>query len=112
MSSRCGLLVGGTGLYHRAAIDSLDLAGRGQRSGGDSKRSRHRSTPSLSPLVELDPVAAVGWNRPTLDVVRALEVIEGSGGCSHHLVVGLTSIQTVKSIKLACAGLRGARNAN
>ena len=80
--SRCGLLVGGTGLYHRAAIDGLDLA-------GSWPEIRYRleaeadaeGTPSLHRLlVKLDPVAASRMEPTnTRRVVRALEVIEGSG---------------------------------
>jgi len=82
MASRCGLLVGGTGLYHRAAIDGLDLAGSWpeirQRLEAEADAE---GTPSLHRvLVELDPVAASRME-PTNSrrVVRALEVIEGSG---------------------------------
>ena len=80
--SRCGLLVGGTGLYHRAAIDGLDLAGSWpeirQRLEAEADAE---GTPSLHRLlVELDPVAASRMEPTnTRRVVRALEVIEGSG---------------------------------
>ena len=82
MSSRFGLLVGGTGLYHRAAIDGLNLAGSWpeirQRLEAEADAE---GTPSLHHrLVELDPVAASRMEPPiTRRVVRALEVIEGSG---------------------------------
>ncbi len=82
MSSRFGLLVGGTGLYHRAAIDGLDLAGSWpeirQRLEAEANAE---GTPSLHQrLVELDPVAASRMEPTnTRRVVRALEVIEGSG---------------------------------
>ena len=82
MSSRFGLLVGGTGLYHRAAIDGLDLAGSWpeirQRLEAEADAE---GTPSLHHrLVELDPVAASRMEPTnTRRVVRALEVIEGSG---------------------------------
>ena len=81
-SSRFGLLVGGTGLYHRAAIDGLDLAGSWpeirQRLEAEANAE---GTPSLHQrLVELDPVAASRMEPTnTRRVVRALEVIEGSG---------------------------------
>ena len=82
MASRFGLLVGGTGLYHRAAIDGLDLAGSWpeirQRLEAEADAE---GTPSLHQrLVELDPVAASRMEPTnTRRVVRALEVIEGSG---------------------------------
>lgn len=82
MASRCGLLVGGTGLYHRAGIDGLDLAGS-----WPEIRQRlevevdSEGTPSLHQrLVDLDPAAASRMEPTnTRRVVRALEVIEGSG---------------------------------
>lgn len=76
------LLVGGTGLYHRAVIDDLELPGE-----WPDIRSRlldevaDRGAPALhARLVELDPVAASRME-PTNErrVVRALEVCEGSG---------------------------------
>ena len=82
MSSRFGLLVGGTGLYHRAAIDGLDLAGSWpeirQRLEAEADAA---GTPSLHQrLLELDPVAASRMEPTnTRRVVRALEVIKGSG---------------------------------
>lgn len=76
------LLVGGTGLYHRAVIDDLDLP-------GEWPELRHRlehDVEQLGPpalherLSQLDPDAAAKME-PTnaRRVVRALEVIEGSG---------------------------------
>jgi tRNA dimethylallyltransferase len=76
------LLVGGTGLYHRCAVDGLELAG-----GDDAVRARleaeaiefgveelHRR------LASLDPVAADRMEPTNLRrVVRALEVIEVTG---------------------------------
>lgn len=76
------LLVGGTGLYHRAVIDDLELPGE-----WPDVRARlldevaDRGAPALhARLVELDPVAASRME-PTNErrVVRALEVCEGSG---------------------------------
>ncbi len=76
------LLVGGTGLYHRAAIDDLELPGE-----WPEVRSRlagevvERGAPALhARLAEIDPVAA-GRMEPTnaRRIVRALEVCEGGG---------------------------------
>ena len=73
------LLVGGTGLYHRAVIDDLDIPGRYPEVVADletepmSEVLHHR-------LAEVDPVAASRMepsNRRR--VVRALEVCLGSG---------------------------------
>jgi tRNA dimethylallyltransferase len=73
------LLVGGTGLYHRAVIDRLDVPGQwpAEREAleqePDTVALHHR-------LTALDPVAA-GRMEPTnrRRVVRALEVTIGSG---------------------------------
>lgn len=76
------LLVGGTGLYHRCAVDGLELAG-----GNDAVRARLEGEASElgveelhRRLASLDPVAA-GRMEPTnlRRVVRALEVIEVTG---------------------------------
>ena len=77
------LLVGGTGLYHRAVIDDLHIPGRwprlaaafeGQADEPGGLRRLHRQ------LAELDPVAA-GRIEPDnrRRIVRALEVTVGSG---------------------------------
>jgi tRNA dimethylallyltransferase len=82
MASRCGLLVGGTGLYHRAGIDGLDLAGSWPEIRQRLEvESDSEGTPSLHQrLVDLDPAAASRMEPTnTRRVVRALEVIEGSG---------------------------------
>ena len=76
------LLVGGTGLYHRAVIDDLDLPGEWP----DLRRRLESEAASVGPavlharLARLDPAAA-GKMEPTnaRRVVRALEVIAGSG---------------------------------
>jgi tRNA dimethylallyltransferase len=81
-ASRCGLLVGGTGLYHRSAIDGLDLAGSWPEIRQRLEvESDSEGTPSLHQrLVDLDPTAASRMEPTnTRRVVRALEVIEGSG---------------------------------
>ncbi len=76
---RRAVLVGGTGLYHRAVIDDLDIPGRFPETAAaleaePDTEALHRR------LVELDPVAAArmeSTNRRR--VVRALEVTVGSG---------------------------------
>ncbi len=73
------LLVGGTGLYVRAAVDDLEIPGRYPRARADVEDEP--DTVSLhGRLRELDPVAA-GRMEPTnrRRVVRALEVTLGSG---------------------------------
>ncbi|HSJ91645.1 MAG TPA: tRNA (adenosine(37)-N6)-dimethylallyltransferase MiaA [Ilumatobacter sp.] len=76
------LLVGGTGLYHRAVVDHLDLPGEWP----DLRRRFEREIAEHGPpamhdrLARLDPDAATRME-PTnaRRIVRALEVIEGSG---------------------------------
>lgn len=76
---RTAVLVGGTGLYHRAVIDDLDIPGRFPETAAELEEeldteALHRR------LVELDPLAASrmeSTNRRR--IVRALEVTVGSG---------------------------------
>lgn len=76
------VLVGGTGLYHRAVVDDLDLPGEWP----DVRRRVEREVTASGPesaharLAELDPVAAARMEPTNIRrIVRALEVIEGSG---------------------------------
>lgn len=81
-SSRSALLVGGTGLYHRAVVDGLDLAGSWPeiRRRLEDEADTAGTTSLHARLVQLDPVAASRMEPTnTRRVVRALEVIEGSG---------------------------------
>ena len=76
------ILVGGTGLYHRAVIDELDMPGEWP----ELRRRFTDEVESQGPeqlharLAEIDPVAAERIE-PTnaRRIVRALEVCEGSG---------------------------------
>lgn len=76
------ILVGGTGLYHRAVIDELDLPGEWP----ELRRRLSDEVEAQGPeqlharLAEIDPVAAERME-PTnaRRIVRALEVCEGSG---------------------------------
>ena len=89
---RSALLVGGTGLYHRAAVDGLDLAGSWPEIRKRLETEAEADgTPALhARLTECDPVAA-GRMEPTNTrrVVRALEVMEGSGQMSSSFGGGL-----------------------
>lgn len=76
------VLVGGTGLYHRAVIDDLDLPGEWP----DLRARLQAEVDDLGPealharLVALDPDAAARMEPTnTRRIVRALEVCEGSG---------------------------------
>lgn len=79
---RRAILVGGTGLYHRAAIDDLDLPGEWP----DARAKLAEEVSRVGPvalharLAHIDPVAA-DKIEPTNErrIVRALEVCEGSG---------------------------------
>ena len=76
---RAAVLVGGTGLYHRAVIDDLDIPGRYPEA--VAALEEEPDAPTLHRrLVELDPVAAARME-PTnrRRIVRALEVTVGSG---------------------------------
>ena len=81
-SGRTALLVGGTGLYHRAAVDGLDLAGSWPeiRTRLEEEATAHGTPAMHARLTQLDPVAAERMEPTnTRRVIRALEVIEGSG---------------------------------
>jgi tRNA dimethylallyltransferase len=76
------ILVGGTGLYHRAVIDDLDLPGEWPaiRSGLLAEAELLGSGPLHARLAAIDPVAAARIEPTnTRRIVRALEVCEGSG---------------------------------
>ncbi len=73
------VLVGGTGLYHRAVIDDLEIPGRYPEA--TAALEGEPDTAALhTRLVQLDPVAAARME-PTnrRRIVRALEVTVGSG---------------------------------
>ena len=73
------VLVGGTGLYHRAVIDDLEIPGRYPETVADLEKES--DTEALHRrLAELDPLAASRME-PTnrRRVLRALEVTVGSG---------------------------------
>ena len=96
----CGVLVGGTGLYHRVAIDDFDLPGE-----WPDVRAELDADPDTEALFDrlavLDPVATTkmeSTNRRR--VVRALEVTLGSGrpfssfgpGVDHYPSSGVVQI--------------------
>jgi tRNA dimethylallyltransferase len=106
-----GILVGGTGLYHRAAIDDLDLPGE-----WPSIRSRlETEAAQLGPaalharLATLDPAAAAKIEPSNQRrIVRALEVCEGSGRRFSSFGPGL---HTYPASTIAQIGLRWHRAA-
>ena len=76
---RAAVLVGGTGLYHRAVIDELDIPGRYPETAATLEEEPD-TTALHRRLEELDPMAASRME-PTnrRRIVRALEVTVGSG---------------------------------
>ena len=81
-AGRRAILVGGTGLYHRAAIDDLTIPGEWPEIRARLEREAGAlGAPALhARLSETDPTAAARIEPAnTRRVVRALEVCEGSG---------------------------------
>jgi tRNA dimethylallyltransferase len=79
---RRAVLVGGTGLYHRAVIDELTLPGEWPEVRADlfAEAEAHGTAVLHARLVDLDPAAAAKMEPTnTRRVVRALEVCLGSG---------------------------------
>jgi tRNA dimethylallyltransferase len=79
---RRAILVGGTGLYHRAVIDDLDLPGEwpAVRARLDDEAAALGPALLHARLAELDPGAAARMEPTNVRrIVRALEVCEGSG---------------------------------
>ncbi len=80
-AGRVPMLVGGTGLYHRAVLDALEIPPHDPARRARLERMAVEDLPALyDRLVHLDPLAAsriVPTNARR--VVRALEVIEGTG---------------------------------
>jgi tRNA dimethylallyltransferase len=76
------ILVGGTGLYHRAAIDDLDLPGEWPaiRRRLEGEAAELGVATLHTRLAEVDPAAAAKTEPTNVRrIVRALEVIAGSG---------------------------------
>jgi tRNA dimethylallyltransferase len=76
------LLVGGTGLHHRAVIDDLDIPGRWPdlRAELEREADEHGAAGLHARLAALDPLAASRMDPENARrVVRALEVTLGSG---------------------------------
>jgi tRNA dimethylallyltransferase len=76
------LLVGGTGLHHRAVIDDLDIPGRWPdlRAQLEREAEEHGAARLHARLADLDPLAASRMNPENARrIVRALEVTVGSG---------------------------------
>ena len=95
------LLVGGTGLYHRAVVDGLEIPGRFPREAAELEQLADRPgglAELFGRLSELDPVAASRvepGNRRR--IVRALEVTLGSGRPFSSFGPGLLSYRSTSS---------------
>lgn len=106
-----GILVGGTGLYHRAVIDGLTLPGDWPAIRTELLEEAERAgTPALhARLTTLDPDAATKMEPTnTRRVVRALEVCIGSGRPFSSFGDGLQSYPPSPIVQV---GLRWRRDA-
>jgi len=94
------IFVGGTGLYHRAAVDGLELAGRYEdiAAGLEARANLPGGAHELYlELKELDPVAASKINATNVRrIVRALEVTLGSGRLFSSFGMGMTVYGTTE----------------
>jgi tRNA dimethylallyltransferase len=101
-SGRRAVLVGGTGLYHRAVLDGLELPGRYPAVAArlEQEAASGRSSETLHERLRvLDPVAAGRMEPSNLRrVVRALEVIEGSGRRFSEFGPGLRSYPEIDTV--------------
>ena len=104
LRGRHALLVGGTGLYARAAIDSLEIPGQWPAIRSRLEReAEENGAPALHRrLAVLDPAAATKME-PTnaRRIVRALEVIEGSGQPFSSFGPGVDSYPDTDVIQIA-----------
>ncbi|MEY3492713.1 MAG: tRNA delta(2)-isopentenylpyrophosphate transferase [Actinomycetota bacterium] len=104
LRGRHALLVGGTGLYARAAIDSLEIPGQWPAIRSRLEReAEENGAPALHRrLAALDPAAATKME-PTnaRRIVRALEVIEGSGQPFSSFGPGVDSYPDTDVIQIA-----------
>jgi len=96
------LLVGGTGLYHRAVVDALDIPGRFPEVSAELERRAEQPgglADLLERLRELDPLAA-GRVEPgnRRRIVRALEVTLGAGRPFSSFGPGLVTYPPTHSI--------------
>ena len=108
---RRALLVGGTGLYHRAAIDDLDIPGEWPDIRGRLERevAAHGPEAAHARLASLDPAAAERME-PTnaRRIVRALEVTEGSGRPFSSFGPGLDTYPEIDVVQIGLRWDRGA----
>lgn len=106
---RHGMLVGGTGLYQRIVVDDLELPGQWPevRDGLEELARRNGPEPLHDRLRRIDPVAAAKMEPTnTRRIVRALEVIEGSGRPFSSFGPGLDDYRSVTMVQV---GLRWSR---
>ncbi len=105
------VLVGGTGLYHRAVIDDLELPGQWPEVADrlHTELDRDGVEALYARLVECDPAAAAKMeSNNTRRILRALEVCEGSGRRFSSFGVGLDTYPPSSVIQV---GLRWDRAA-
>ena len=96
------LLVGGTGLYHRAVIDDLEIPGQFPEIRKVLEAQAIQDPKNLySRLAALDPLAASRMEASnSRRVVRALEVIEGSGRLFSSYGPGLEAYPDSKVLQI------------
>lgn len=102
-SGRRVLLVGGTGLYHRAVVDGLDLPGEWP----ELRRHLEAELADVGPealharLAEIDPQAAKRMEATNARrIVRALEVVQGSGRPFSSFGPGLDTYPTSPVVQI------------
>lgn len=105
------LLVAGTGLYLRALTDPMEMPGQWPevRAALEKEASEHGPEPLYARLVAADPAAASRMEPTnTRRIVRALEVVEGSGRLFSSFGPGLDHYPPVAFAQI---GLRWRREA-
>lgn len=107
---RRAVLVGGTGLYLRAAVDDLDIPGQWPDIRAELEASALTDITALHRrLADLDPVAAAKMEPTnTRRIVRALEVCLGSGRPFSSFGPGLDAYPPTDTVQI---GLRWPRPA-
>ena len=105
------VLVAGTGLYLRALTDPMEIPGRWPaiRAELEARAEREGSSPLHAELATLDPLAASRMEPSNLRrVVRALEVVHGSGRAFSSFGPGVDTYPPVPFVQV---GLRWQRDA-
>jgi tRNA dimethylallyltransferase len=99
------LLVGGTGLYHRAVVDDFEIPGQFLGIRAELQAQADEDLPGLYARLQLlDPLAASRMEESNLRrIVRALEVIEGTGRAFSSFGPGLDAYPESAVIQIGVA---------